>query len=41
MDFSVTIDIWFLVTLCLISLLLGGLLFSKRSGDNHPRYPRY
>ncbi len=31
----VTIDLWLLVTLCLISFVVGGFLFARRTG---PRY---
>lgn len=34
MDVMIQINVWFLVTLCLISLLIGGLLFGGRRGGS-------
>jgi hypothetical protein len=32
MNVMLNINVWFLVSLCLISLLIGGLLFGSRGG---------
>jgi hypothetical protein len=32
MDVTIQVNLWFLISLCLVFMLLGGLLFSRRSG---------
>jgi hypothetical protein len=37
MDITLTLNLWFVVTLCLVCMLTGGLLFNGRSGGGRYR----
>ncbi len=37
MDITFTVNLWFLVALCLFFLVVGGLLFGSRSGGGRYR----
>jgi hypothetical protein len=38
MDITIAVNLWFLVSLCLICVVLGGLLFSGRGSRDRYRY---
>ena len=38
MNITVSMNLWFLITLCLVCFIIGGLLFSHRSGGGRYRY---
>ncbi len=37
MDVTLQVNLWFLISLCLLCLIIGGLLFSRSSGGSRHR----
>lgn len=35
MDVTLQVNIWFLISLCLVCLVIGGLLFSRGGGSHY------
>ncbi|WP_268963474.1 hypothetical protein [Reticulibacter mediterranei] len=40
-DINVTVNLWFMIALCLVSMILGGLLFNNRAGNRDSYRDRY
>jgi len=38
MNITVSMNFWFLVSLCLVCAIIGGLLFNRRSKSDRYRY---